>query len=49
MMYGLLKNKIKRGSTKDLKEKLKVFYANKDITKAEYKELLALLAEKEGT
>lgn len=45
MLYRTLKRMIERGATVGMEEKLDVFYAADKITKAEYTELTAMLAE----
>lgn len=47
MLYRTCKRMIERGNTKGMAEKLDVFYAADKLTEDEYKELTALLEEKQ--
>lgn len=45
MLYRTLKRMIERGQTDGMTEKLDIFYAADRISKEEYEELTAMLAE----
>ena len=45
MLYRTLKRMIERGQTEGMTEKLDIFYAADRISKEEYEELTAMLAE----
>lgn len=47
MLFRTLKRMIERGRTNGITEKLDIFYAADKLTREEYEELIAFLAEKE--
>ncbi len=44
MLYRTLKRMIERGKTKDIEEKIDIFYAANKLTEAEYMELIGMLS-----
>lgn len=46
-LYRTLKRMIEQGNTDGMAKKLDIFYAADKITEAEFKELTAMLAEKQ--